>query len=224
MTRAQAIFEEVQRHGIPHLLHFTLEANLPSILKHGLLSRQEIFEKGIEALGTDPNRRDSKLDPSCPICVTVTRFQKTYLDTVRRRDPNDSLVILVIKPDLLWENECLFCNGNASSNYIIRTRRNLTSSHAFRTMFDDRNVQRWVDGELVSTSYREDHNLPFAVPTDPQAEVLVRGEVSADYIEKIWVESSYQKERLESMLAIREFSGRAEVIVGQYELSVCDPV
>ena len=53
--------------NLNYLYHFTNIVNLDSILKHGILSVQEMKERNIKYSCTDPNRNDNQLD-----CISLS--------------------------------------------------------------------------------------------------------------------------------------------------------
>ncbi|WP_422001681.1 DarT ssDNA thymidine ADP-ribosyltransferase family protein [Roseovarius mucosus] len=204
------------------MLHFTFEKNLPSILSHGLLPAEDLDRRDdIEAFVCDPYREDGQLD--C-ICLTVTRYQQAMFRRVKRDYRDAEWVILVIHPAVLWENTCLFCDGNASSSWIKNTWRNLSTAFAFEAMFEDYHVTRKQDGVRVNASIRALEALPDSVPTDPQSEVLVRARIPLDRIAGVWVETAEQGERIKAMLQLVPENDRPDVFVEEYSFNACDGI
>lgn len=221
MLRPDHIRKIVADRRIGHLLHFTFESNLPSILMHGLISRDELARRdNIKALVSDPWRDDEHDDA---ICLSVSRYQAPMLRRVANDNPKRDLVILVIDPAVLWENSCLFCDGNAASNWIKNTRRNLSTAYAFQAMFDDYyQTTRLENGESVKVSHRILEQLPESVPTDPQAEVLVKGKIALDRILTVWAETVEQGERIKAMLEDVPYNNRPDLFIDGFSFGPCD--
>ncbi|GGE28417.1 hypothetical protein GCM10011345_38110 [Gemmobacter megaterium] len=156
------------------------------------------------------------------ICLTVTRYQAPMFRKCLRNNPRENWVMLVIDPAVLWEKPCLFCDGNASSSRVKNTQRNLSTAYAFRAMFDDCWIPKLEDGTWVNVSKRGQDGTPDWVPTDAQAEVLVKARIPCDRILGVWVESDKQGERIAAMLQTVSESVRPDLIVGKYSFENCD--
>lgn len=220
MLRPDHIRKIVFDRGIEHLLHFTFEKNLPSIFSHGLLPRDELEQReDIMAFGSDPYRDDGHTDATC---LSVTRFQGPMLRRVLRDHPKDDFVILGVHPSVLWENLCLFCDANASSNWIKRSSRNLSTAYAFERMFEDATVPKSENGNWVNVSTRQRDGLPDSVPTDAQAEILVKGHIPPDRILGIWVETITQRDRINAIFQTNSECRQPDVFVAEYSFNVCE--
>lgn len=173
------IIEQIKRivgfRNIKFLLHFTSIDNLKSILKNGILSREEMKKKMIKATVNDELRLDFRPNGiSCSISLPnaplLFKFRKTY--------PDRQYVILKLKPDLLWEKQCLFCKENAASNNI-HLDLGAQKPEALEQMFGDYDkMHTRADLEKLYA----DGFIKQNMPTHNQAEVLVMGKIEPEYI------------------------------------------
>lgn len=84
-------------------------------------------------------------------------------------------VVLVLKPSILWELDCAFCQENAASNNVTSIPLSIRKqANALRKMFADYGDIR-----------REDTKIPNSYPTHPQAEVLVFNPITPKYIDEV---------------------------------------
>ncbi len=170
----------VNLRNIKELLHFTSVDNLGSILKNGILSRDEMEKQMIKASVNDEERLDFCLNGiSCSITLPnaplLYKFKSSNLDR--------NYVILKIKPDVLWEKECLFCKENAASGKVAwnHFRR---AVEAFEQMFGDYDkMHTRADLEKLYA----DGFIKQNIPTHNQAEVLVMGKIEPEYITGVYV-------------------------------------
>lgn len=163
-----------RRRGIERVYHFTRVENLASIRAHGLLSRSQQAERGIEAVVNDHDRHDGHLDRiSASIGFPNTRLLQAW----RAIHPSARWAVIVLSPVVLWEHDCLFCPGNAASRRCrAMPTEALRGAAALERLFD-RGALNWS-----APATREDW------PTDIQAEVLVQGEIPASRIACIYFE------------------------------------
>ena len=161
---------------IPHLVHFTRLENLGSILNHGLLTRVECTARQLASINTDMHR----LDNQEAVCLSVSFPNYKMFYRYRMENPTAKWAVLGIKPSVLWEKNCAFCNENAASANVscipIDERRGLA---AFSGMFND-------FGEKVRPSLK----IPDHYPTNPQAEVLVFDPIEPAYIFAVALQQS----------------------------------
>lgn len=166
--------------NIKELLHFTSVDNLGSILKNGILSREEIEKQMIKASVNDEKRYDYCLNCiSCSITLPNMRLlYKFKSDNLDRK-----YVILKIKPDVLWEKECLFCKENAATKKVAWNPFRCTVE-AFEQMFGDYDkMHTRADLEKLYA----DGFIKQNMPTHNQAEVLVKGKIEPEYITGVYV-------------------------------------
>ena len=92
---------------------------------------------------------------------------------LRQENPDVEWVVIGLKPSVLWEKDCAFCVSNAASNEVtsipIQTRK---GAAAFNRLFE----------EDPGKPTRQVLGISDACPTNPQAEVLVFGNIETSYI------------------------------------------
>jgi len=198
--RADNIRALVHERKIPYLVHFTPIANVQSILKYGLRSRNALV--GHKYVLTDQYRLDGWLD-WISLSVSFPNYRMFYKKR-KSLDNVDGWAILLIKKEVLWELDCKFIRTNAASSGIRMFQDDKWSSvEAFEDMFN------YVEHR---------HNIPEYYTTDPQAEVMVRNEVSRDYIDVVVVEGAVDAKRLVGLEDIpvkivpQLFEGRSDFV------------
>lgn len=182
MERTREIQRIVEERGIEKLIHFTRMKHLNSILREGLLSREELEHRvatqyGYEAPDFNDQQRINGEKRATCLSISFPNYSMFY--KYRRRPEGDGWVLLALKPRLLWELDCAFCSENAASNAarsIPMVERK--TAMAFARMFEDSNN----GGEK---SIRAQENLSDKHPTHPQAEVLVFGRIAPEYIKTV---------------------------------------
>lgn len=158
---------------IPYLVHFTRVENLDSILSFGLISIKEARAEGLSPIISDPNRWDDRLDRTS-LSISFPNYKMFWKR--RMEAPDQDWVILKLKPSILWEYDCLYCAHNGADRRIRRcSDEKLRAVDAFEGMFSEglNNVNRSAAG------------LKSFYPTDPQAEVLVRGRIAPENIMEV---------------------------------------
>lgn len=174
--RAAAIRAVRDERQIRHLVHFTPLENLASIARDGALhSRAWLVRQGREFLPCDEVRRDG--DAHINLSVEFPNYRMFYRKRRGLGLDETSWAVLVFDALLLEELECAFVRTNAAARDIDTHDRRLTTAAAFRDLF--RPTVRLKDGQRVS---RTDLAIPCSYPTDPQSEVLVRQDVSLEYL------------------------------------------
>ncbi len=180
----QFIFER----EIEYLVHFTATKNLYSILEHGkLMSRAKLESLDIEqfdildyAQFTDAVRYDDtnyiNLSISSTNSFLFSKFQE-------RTKENFTITwcVLKISPIYLYQADTLFSVTNAASS---------SAKRQFGISGDLEKLKLLFNSELRINTYNgirplSRRALPLKYPTDVQAEVLVKDEISTDYISEI---------------------------------------
>lgn len=182
------IAEIVHELKIPYLVHFTRCENLPSILKHGLMSVCASNSKGFLPLRNDIHRYDDQLDgTSLSIAFPNYRMFWKY----RQLSPTADWAVLIISPKVLWEKDCAFYRYNAADARMSRSNHDKKKSYrALREMFwKERKPDNFLE------YYERDSWLCSFDPTDPQAEVMVYDLIEPDLIEAIAFETAEAKAR-----------------------------
>jgi hypothetical protein len=165
-----SIAASVATKKIPYLVHFTKVENIPSIMKHGLLSVEALQSAELSFLRNDQVRLDRRAD-AC--CLSIAHPNERLFYHWRMRDPGSDWVVLVLARELLWEKDVAFCAHNAADARMsakdIDERRSLS---AFEAMF--------VEHE--TTPHRDLQGLHSFDPSDVQAEVLAFEKITPDSI------------------------------------------
>lgn len=175
----EKIKEAVKSRNIQILLHFTALDNLEGILEKGILSLAEMEKQGIAAVKNDEKRLDF-----CPdgISCSVTLPNAPLLFKFRK-NKGRNYILLMIKPDVLWEKECYFCKENAASKKVF-LKSYYSTPEAFEGMFGDYDAGHtrkdlenlYMDGFIKNN-----------MPTHNQAEVLVKQKIEPEYITGVYV-------------------------------------
>lgn len=173
-ARREAIRQDIEIRSIERLCHYTRIRNLPTILKHGLLSRSKLAAIGCAVIQNDPERFDRRLN-RISLSVTFPNYKLFY--RCQRQDSHfpggDQWVVLLISPNVCWNHDALFCKTNAASATVSNIHDEaLSTPNAFAAMFDDQQ----------SNHAREHRHLPPNFTWDPQAEVLVKDMIAPQEI------------------------------------------
>ncbi|WP_018905436.1 DarT ssDNA thymidine ADP-ribosyltransferase family protein [Variovorax paradoxus] len=164
---ATTVQEYVAERGIKVLLHFTRAKNLASILARGLVPRNTLLLEGY----TDYNDQH-RIDQTDAVCLSIGFPNYKMFYGIKKDYPEETWVVLAIRPAALWTLECAFCTANAASNSVtaipLDQRKGLA---AMQAMYGD-----WP------TQPRAELSIPDQYPTNPQAEVLMLNGVPRNYI------------------------------------------
>lgn len=151
---------------IKRLVHFTSINNLDSILEHGLLSVNLLKSNNMNYICSDEYRMDCKLDYICN-SISFPNYKMFYS---KRMNTNYEWIILTINSNILLHKlSAEFYKSNAASNdYSLN--RDYTGN-----------------GSLMSMFYNEDRetNLPSNYTTNPQAEALIKDNITKSYITSV---------------------------------------
>lgn len=185
--RAAKIQKIVENRGISCLLHFTRLENVPSIARHGLLPQGVLLSRGISFISNDKRRLDGQRGA---VCVSISWPNYKMFYRYRNANPGAKWVVLSINPSVLWEYDCAFCIENAASNRVrsipLADRKRVS---AFEALFADHDF------------YPERLRLmiPARFPTNPQAEILVYGEIPVTAIQKVYINSRSDFQELQEI-------------------------
>jgi hypothetical protein len=151
--------------GISRLCHFTPSRNLAHIIagRLGILAtaRLENSERNVFN-ATDLNRLDGHKNH---ICCSIEYPNGWYFSSTRSAEQLfKDWVVLLIKPDYLWQPDTLFCARNAAAGYGRYIQAGIAG---FRLLYESS-----VIGAGNRTIRRGPKHLPTC-PTDNQAEVLI---------------------------------------------------
>lgn len=111
---------EYHQYGIEFLYHLTHVDNMPSILKHGLLSHNDAHATGLVKDLSDPGvqdrRADRRLDDRPLHAYVCLYFNPRNPMLSRRRVHQDDIVILYLDRQLLEQSSTFFTDGNAAGD------------------------------------------------------------------------------------------------------------
>lgn len=199
MARIDDIKKILDERGIKELLHFTQLENLPSILRDGLKTKDDLDD---QAKCNDELRLDNHTDT---ISMSVHHpndpmFYK-YRTELKKENPKADWCILVVPASILLEQDALFCKRNAACTSIsTQSEDDLRKPESLEGMFD----------EIPGHTPREEHCLKSSDPTDVQAEILVKGTISPDKIKTIVFTSRQAKKDHQDIIGERETRIHAE--------------
>ena len=172
------IQEIINKRNIRELIHFTRVKNLKSILSNGILTRKELDEKKIEYAFNDEKRLDGWVNASC---ISVTKINPFLIPKFNERYSlkNSDWFQIKIKPSILTENECIFCDTNAASTTFNPFRNDmeklnlLKSWIAFDAMFKNKVYQTQ---RPISRIYQKPNETTCA-----QAEICIIGKIPTNF-------------------------------------------
>lgn len=160
---------ETARRNIEFLCHFTRIENVSDIARDGLISRDELNKIGRDGIFNDGDRHDRQ---EGAICCSVSYPNYKVFFPFRCKISCAGWVVVILKPDVLWEKECAFSVENAaSSNVSDMPIKNRIGVDAFKAMFDE-----WPGG-----ASRKALGVSDEYTTNPQAEVLVGETIEPHY-------------------------------------------
>ena len=184
LTKKQSIIKTILSRKIQKLVHFTDIRNLESILTNGLLTRENLNKKGITSSVTDIERYDKRLD-----CTSLSVEYPNYQMMSYKKNGmiTRSFCILVFDAQkiLLNDSKKYFVYINAANKNASwwLGKEELSESKYFSNMFKE-NIE--YKGKLYT---RENIKEPY-LPTNPQAEILLNGDILASDIQEIHFETN----------------------------------
>ncbi len=163
----------VKKRNIVSLWHFTKLENVDLILTDGLVPRAVLEDKKAPVVYNDELRLDKCKDANC-LSIGYPNYKMFY--SLREKNNAQKWVIVALKPDILWLEDCAFCNENAASKNVTEIPLHLRkSTTAFQQLF----------APIKGKPSRATLKLPDYYPTNPQAEVLVFCTIAPQYIIEI---------------------------------------
>ncbi len=179
--RKHEIKEIINQRKIKYLVHFTQANNLENIIKHGLIPRHQALQQGIDVCFSDPFRFDNRTNAT-NLSVMYPNYSMFYS---KRMNIGHDWAVLLISPEVLYENDCEFSSTNAATGCNLGD-----SPESFSNMFSE-SVLNNAHREIT----RKEIGIPTFCPTDPQAEVLVEGTINPNKIMAIAFETLTVKNR-----------------------------
>jgi hypothetical protein len=172
------IMEAIEDRGIEEIIHFTRIENIESIITNGILSRNKAKEKSIRIIASDTDRFDNFLD----YISTSISFPNYKMFFTKREQEISEWAVIKISPSILYEKDCKFFNDNAASNKS-------TQIEDINEIFEE-NIE--IKGKIKERQPYINRNMP----TNPQAEVLVKDEIEVGYIKSIIVHKEEVKNQI----------------------------
>ena len=169
----------IKKYNVKYFYHFTSINNLDSILLNGLCNRSYMDRLGIKYNYTDENRFDNQMN--C-ISFSLDYANKSMLLYKQKKSSNDWVIIQYSAEKMIndFYDKIYYCKYNASSPSVVKllneNKKYLKTTKAFENMFD------------------EYGKLNF------QAELLLEGNVSCDYIQSIYVDCLQTKLIVQQMI------------------------
>lgn len=172
---------EISDRGIEQLIHFTPTINLLSIFEQGKLLSRALLEK-FDIDQTDifdyiEFTDDIRFDDKSFINLSVQHPNSFLFNRFREKTKNEIHVnwcVLKINKKYIFQNETLFSVTNAANSHNKRNIRVTGDINKFQMMFS--NSLQIVTSYNTRTISR--NGLKSKYPTDEQAEVLVKNEIS----------------------------------------------
>ena len=197
---------EIKKKEIKYLIHFTPTRNLYSILENEkVMSRTKLENLDIEQFDildyvkfTDDVRYDDKnyinLSASGPNTFLFSRFRQKTKD-----DFTINWCVLKIDPKHIYDNETLFAVTNAASNSAKRQYGISGDLDKFKMLFEEQlNINTYNGVRKIGRN-----SIHSKYPTDVQAEILVKDEISSNSILAVCFES--EEKMAEAKAAMSSF-------------------
>ena len=190
------MLEFLRNRGVQHLVHFTRIDNLPSVLRSGLLSRDELQAQEIRHSYNDPYRFDHLSNGTC-LSITFPNYKMFY--RLRQEHPEQDWAVLRIDPAIVSHKRCVFNYENAASKQLSTlSAESRMGIEALRGMFSDH------DGMPSRSTLR----IPENLPTNPQAEILVLDHIEPRYILEVAIDTKDRVRDMNSIIALaKEHNG-----------------
>lgn len=168
--------EKINERCITRLVHFTDISNIESIIKNGILPRNQLKEGEYDF--NDEDRWDKHTDA---ICLSVENPNSYLLTKFKEKYPNKKYKLITINPSILYssfiKNDSISLVPRYYCNYNAASKMTKTSCDNIEIMFSPQ-VQTCY-GIFCRKSKKTSQ------PTMDQAEILFFGKIPPEYIESI---------------------------------------
>ncbi|HQO09816.1 MAG TPA: DarT ssDNA thymidine ADP-ribosyltransferase family protein [Clostridiales bacterium] len=202
----EAFKDEVERRGINRVVHFTPAINLISIYEQGsILSREQLKKLTVEypqlhledyVEVNDRLRLDNLNDY---INLSIQHPNYYLFKKFRNSCKNwcDSWCVISLNPECLWYESTLFSIGNAASS--VSKEFGINGKYTtFLSLFQDNLISGNINHQTVlSRKGIKDYH-----PTDVQAEVLVKGQISTECISEVFFETQEEASRFRAAISL----------------------
>ncbi len=134
--RAASIKQVVQNRGIKKLYHLTQARNLDSIFEHGILPRNELARRKIDATF---NSKLQCRELANTVSVYISGFNYEVLHTLEQHkrergetSPGDTFALLELDSSVLYELSCSFFPTGAGVDFSASNGRRPTARRRWR--------------------------------------------------------------------------------------------
>lgn len=184
---ADQMLEIIRKRKIELLVHVTAHTNVASILRLGLIPRDQHEKRGVVANCFDRYRRDGTGQTN----LSITYANKWMLGDFVHRAPAD-WALLVLSPRLL-----------AQAEGSIRFHQTNAATTEHRSGNDPRDLDAMFDKEIYCRTQQVARTIhrdarPDAVPTDDQAEITVGSDISPSMIDEVWFGTAAARQKFVS--------------------------
>ncbi len=157
-NKAVEIREFCESRNITDLFHYTFSWSVVGILDFGILSRRDLFSVCPDMIRVLP-RAERSDDHFAFVSLSISFPNYKLFHKIAK--PKEDWVVILLKPQILWELDCVFCTENAASNNVKEIPVSIRkSTDSLKLMFGD-----FEDIKRASL------NIPDKFPTNPQAVV-----------------------------------------------------
>lgn len=164
----------IENRKIPTLFHFTPIENLESILKNGLIPRDELAQQNIQFKATDDLRMDGITSGTC---FSITNPNMGLLRQ-KRNHKEENIVVLECAANTLLLYPFVAFPGNAASGTFVRDKAENT--HRYVGINGLKNL-------FLNRELRKNRKLSMAAPTDNQSEIIFLEKIDMNRIMKIHI-------------------------------------
>lgn len=160
--------------GANFFVHFTNVKNVESILKHGLLSIDKLREMNLinGTIRNDLSRYDKRKD-SVSLSIGFPNYM--YFYKARKNKCDGIWVVLLISIENLDFKKMSFCKDNAATTREVNDMKAKYLLSDLKELFTDYDNRRT----------RSNLGIPDNYTTNPQSEILYRGEINSSSIKNI---------------------------------------
>ena len=188
--------EVLNRQCVDHFIHCTLIENLSSILENGILPRKNLESShDVHGYITDSHRLDENTEATS-FSVQNPNFE--HLQRIYDRGESGEAAILVVANNLILNYPCSFYPRNAAKKeFKYKSFSHWQWSDRFEELFSDDE-----DGRRVT---QDGAPFPSSWTTHADAEVMVFGEISPEYIEQVAIKNDRERAKFEKKFPKIEF-------------------
>lgn len=193
-----SLADMVAARGISELLHFT--TNRGAL---GILASKAI--KARARLATDtrlekifyPNAADRSRDSAWHdyVNLSVSSINENFFSICSKhwhRDQDFWWAVFSMRPEVMFDDGVYFTTTNNMYSGVRRERGEI----GFNALFDSK-VVRWT-GNIVARS----SDMPNSFPTCNQAEVLYPGEISTEFLQRVYVLNEEYADELAGQISV----------------------